>query len=185
MALIGVLWPLEPRAPQCSPGHFSKKFSVVWKIAPNDLGKRKNDVPMGNLCHYRGTKNPPRTLPFDRLRALRRAFDGMMDKNFLHDRKRGPKTHDRSHHSGLGQNPGEDPRTLRKHALHGALRVLAIRAGTIEKTVDDLLDMRPPEPEFRGESFVADTDEFLETTLDTAISKFSSDQCVTTSFEES
>ena len=60
-----------------------------------------------------------------------------------------------------------------------------VKIPTIEKTVDDLLDMRSPEPEFRGESFVADTDEFLETTLDTAISKFSSDQCVTTSFEES
>ena len=93
----------------------------------------------------------------------------MMDKNFFHGRKRGPKTHDRSHHSGRGQNPGEDPRTLRKHALHGALRELAIRAGTIEKTVDDLLDMRPPEPEFRGESFVEDKDEFLEIILDTAI----------------
>ena len=71
--------------------------------------------------------------------------------------------------SGRGQNPGEDPHTLRKHALHGALRVLAIRAGTIEKTVDDLLELRPPKPEFRGESFVVDTDEFLEIILDTAI----------------
>ena len=92
----------------------------------------------------------------------------MMDKNFFHDRKRGQKTHDRSHHSGRGQNRGEDPHTLRKHALHGALRVLAIQAGTIEKPMDDFLDVRLPKSEFGSKPFIIDADEFLEIVLNTA-----------------
>lgn len=44
-----------------------------------------------------------------------------------------------------------------------------VKVPAIEKPMNDLLNMRSPESEFRGEPFVVDADKFLEIILDTAI----------------
>ena len=53
-----------------------------------------------------------------------------------------------------------EPFTLRKRAIHGTLRVLALQAGTIEKPMNDFLDVRLAKSEFGSKPFVIDADEF-------------------------